>query len=104
MCTSREQVEDISNRVSLTYKYHIFFNFFHIFLQVLSTGGEGLILRDPKAGYLHGYSPFLYKHKVTLFFPLYLYINLLSQGFRDAEALVLKQISDTTYLCRVYAS
>eukprot|EP00026_Physarum_polycephalum_P001510 Phypoly_transcript_01512.p1 GENE.Phypoly_transcript_01512~~Phypoly_transcript_01512.p1 ORF type:complete len:1104 (+),score=195.39 Phypoly_transcript_01512:246-3314(+) len=66
VCKSREQLEDI-------------------FLRVLATGGEGVMLREPKAGYLHGYSPFLYKHK----------------GFRDAEALVIKKISDTRYLCRV---
>eukprot|EP00026_Physarum_polycephalum_P002917 Phypoly_transcript_02926.p1 GENE.Phypoly_transcript_02926~~Phypoly_transcript_02926.p1 ORF type:complete len:773 (+),score=149.17 Phypoly_transcript_02926:98-2416(+) len=56
-----------------------------LFFALRSRGGEGIILRDPNSAYVNGYSRHLYKYK----------------GFTDAEALVLKKISDTTFLCRV---
>eukprot|EP00026_Physarum_polycephalum_P003700 Phypoly_transcript_03714.p1 GENE.Phypoly_transcript_03714~~Phypoly_transcript_03714.p1 ORF type:complete len:765 (+),score=114.78 Phypoly_transcript_03714:31-2325(+) len=56
-----------------------------IFFKLRSEGSEGVILRDPNAPYINGYSHSLYKYK----------------GFIDAEAIVLKKLSDTTYLCQI---
>lgn len=36
-----------------------------IFKEVCENSGEGIILRDPRAPYLPGYSKHLYKYKVT---------------------------------------
>eukprot|EP00026_Physarum_polycephalum_P007313 Phypoly_transcript_07372.p1 GENE.Phypoly_transcript_07372~~Phypoly_transcript_07372.p1 ORF type:complete len:546 (+),score=62.83 Phypoly_transcript_07372:102-1640(+) len=57
-----------------------------MFHKITTAGGEGIILRDPRAPYLHGYSRHLYKHK----------------GFSDAEALVLERLSYKRFLCRVH--
>eukprot|EP00026_Physarum_polycephalum_P001669 Phypoly_transcript_01671.p1 GENE.Phypoly_transcript_01671~~Phypoly_transcript_01671.p1 ORF type:complete len:1064 (+),score=159.93 Phypoly_transcript_01671:260-3193(+) len=57
-----------------------------MYFKIRSKDGEGIILRDPDAAYVPGYSRFLYKHK----------------GFTDAEAQVLEQRSKTRYLCRVH--
>eukprot|EP00026_Physarum_polycephalum_P003462 Phypoly_transcript_03474.p1 GENE.Phypoly_transcript_03474~~Phypoly_transcript_03474.p1 ORF type:complete len:467 (+),score=96.35 Phypoly_transcript_03474:1038-2438(+) len=57
-----------------------------IFFRIRAQGGEGIILRDPTAPYVHGYTRSLYKYK----------------GFNDAEAVVLEKRSESRYLCRVY--
>eukprot|EP00026_Physarum_polycephalum_P002000 Phypoly_transcript_02004.p1 GENE.Phypoly_transcript_02004~~Phypoly_transcript_02004.p1 ORF type:complete len:496 (+),score=54.29 Phypoly_transcript_02004:1101-2588(+) len=56
-----------------------------MFFQVKAQHGEGIILRNPNAAYMHGYSTQIYKHK----------------GYRDAEAEVLKSITNNIFLCRV---
>eukprot|EP00026_Physarum_polycephalum_P003067 Phypoly_transcript_03076.p1 GENE.Phypoly_transcript_03076~~Phypoly_transcript_03076.p1 ORF type:complete len:846 (+),score=126.53 Phypoly_transcript_03076:232-2538(+) len=48
--------------------------------------GEGIILRDLASPYVNGYSKFLYKTK----------------GYYDAEALVIKQLTESTFLCKVH--
>eukprot|EP00026_Physarum_polycephalum_P002177 Phypoly_transcript_02182.p1 GENE.Phypoly_transcript_02182~~Phypoly_transcript_02182.p1 ORF type:complete len:962 (+),score=179.47 Phypoly_transcript_02182:307-2886(+) len=56
-----------------------------VFYQIRAKGGEGIILRDPEAPYVSGYSRFLFKHR----------------GFSDAEAQVLSQKSENIFICRV---
>eukprot|EP00026_Physarum_polycephalum_P003805 Phypoly_transcript_03820.p1 GENE.Phypoly_transcript_03820~~Phypoly_transcript_03820.p1 ORF type:complete len:752 (+),score=55.45 Phypoly_transcript_03820:18-2273(+) len=55
------------------------------FFTVRSNGGEGVILREPLAGYIHGYSRCLFKHK----------------GYLDAEAKVVQKLPNNKFLCKV---
>eukprot|EP00026_Physarum_polycephalum_P003134 Phypoly_transcript_03143.p1 GENE.Phypoly_transcript_03143~~Phypoly_transcript_03143.p1 ORF type:complete len:818 (+),score=151.04 Phypoly_transcript_03143:58-2511(+) len=55
------------------------------YFSIRNEGGEGVIIRDPKAPYVNGYSRFIYKFK----------------GFKDAEAMVLSR-KGTNFICRVY--
>eukprot|EP00026_Physarum_polycephalum_P001689 Phypoly_transcript_01691.p1 GENE.Phypoly_transcript_01691~~Phypoly_transcript_01691.p1 ORF type:complete len:1022 (+),score=174.74 Phypoly_transcript_01691:50-3115(+) len=56
------------------------------FFTVRNKGGEGVILRNPEAPYIQGYSHALYKHK----------------GDYDAEARVIRKLSDSLFLCQLY--
>lgn len=44
------------------YKYYI--DIINIFFKIRANHGEGIILRDPSAPYVPGYSHHIYKHKV----------------------------------------
>eukprot|EP00026_Physarum_polycephalum_P002498 Phypoly_transcript_02505.p1 GENE.Phypoly_transcript_02505~~Phypoly_transcript_02505.p1 ORF type:complete len:743 (+),score=67.33 Phypoly_transcript_02505:95-2323(+) len=81
MCNKSHPFIHIAPYTTCTSKSHVESAFFNIRTQ----GGEGIILRDPFAPYVHGYSRFLYKHK----------------GFKDAEALVVSQKSPYLFLCKV---
>jgi len=39
-----------------------------VYFKIRAQGGEGIILRYPDSPYVNGYSRFMYKHKVILFY------------------------------------
>ena len=76
------------------------------FQSVVDEGGEGVILRDPKATDQHGRSPGYLKHKVTaektkkeknlnVIFSFF-------KKFRDAEAKVVGKVGYQQWECELY--
>ena len=61
------------------------------YFQIRNEGGEGVIIRDPNAPYVNGYSRFIYKHKVSLFFPF------LSFPFLSFPSFLSRFFSSTSF-------
>lgn len=73
------------------------------FQEIIDSGGEGIILRDPKARLTPGRSPGYLKHKASLFLMYSLLIGC-QQKFRDAEAKVIGSAGALQWECELYAS
>jgi len=73
-----------------------------LFQDIVHTGGEGIILRDPSAPYQPGKSRGYLKYKVLILSFLHnLLIVSLFQKFRDAEALVVGSVDSNTWRCEL---
>ena len=70
---------------------------------IMDQGGEGVILRDPRAEFVAGRSSGYLKHKVYCFSLFFIHVFMLcSQKFRDAEAKIVGPAGYQRWECELY--
>ena len=73
-----------------------------VFQDIIDKGGEGIILRDPKAHFQIGRSPGFLKHKVLLFSGCKTdSLPRTIKKFRDAEARIVGVAGEQQWECEL---
>jgi len=75
-----------------------------VFQDIIDTGGEGIILRDPSSIYQPGRSSGYLKHKVCVYLSYGFLRVVYTQNFRDSEAMLVRPLGAYQWECKLYVT